>query len=510
MTLPGGGGIFRRRLVALGLVALVLGQSCSAIFWRARFSHLGEPIDAGAPFVKAHLKDGGLFVLRSWLLDKDLHGEGVQYDAQRHIVRRGQLSVPLDQIALVETNRPETVPAGSFAVMGVLGVVTGAIAAFCATNPKACFGSCPTFYLPGAASPVAEGFSASIAKSLEGSDVDALSGAEPKDGVLSLRMTNEALETHVVRGVRLWAVDRPEGGAAFRSKDGFFSATKVREPTACSSMSGDCLDLVRRADEREYRSETDGQDLATREVVELTLPPGAGPRGVVVRARNSLLNTFLFYQALAYMGASASDWISELERGGDAAAEQYKKIGRALGDIEVEVFAEGGWRPIGHFDEVGPIAKDQVVLPLPASTANGPLRVRLVMARGNWKVDQVALAEGLVPARAEPLELASVTRAGQPDPRAFELLRWGGDALIAAPGDAYELAFRVPDGRELFLESRGYYYEWIRKEWLKEEDPEKLVAFLTEPQKTLKTLAPKFKAMEAGMEELFWNSRFHK
>jgi hypothetical protein len=35
-----------------------------------------------------------------------------------------------------------------------------------------------------------------------------------------------------------------------------------------------------------------------------------------VVGRNSLLNTFLFYQALAYMGLEAGDWIRKLERGG--------------------------------------------------------------------------------------------------------------------------------------------------------------------------------------------------
>src|SRR5258708_20206816 len=38
-----------------------------------------------------------------------LSGEGLQYDANRQLVRRGSFALPFSQIALVETNRPESV-----------------------------------------------------------------------------------------------------------------------------------------------------------------------------------------------------------------------------------------------------------------------------------------------------------------------------------------------------------------------------------------------------------------
>jgi hypothetical protein len=98
-------------------------------------------------------------------------------------------------------------------------VVTGisvAVTAFCIADPKACFGSCPTFYLEGAGgAPIhAEGFSSSVAPSLEARDVDALYRARPAaNGAVTVTMKNEALETHVVRHVKLLAAARPTGGA---------------------------------------------------------------------------------------------------------------------------------------------------------------------------------------------------------------------------------------------------------------------------------------------------------
>ena len=53
-----------------------------------------------------------------------------------------------------------------------------------------------------------------------------------------------------------------------------------------------------------------------------------------------------------------------------------------------------------------------------------------------------------------------------------------------SPGDAYRLTFRLPpsDGPlELFLESEGFYYEWMRAEWLAEEDPRMAALALADP-----------------------------
>ena len=68
--------------------------------------------------------------------------------------------------------------------------------------------------------------------------------------------------------------------------------------------------------------------------------------------------------------------------------------------------------------------------------------------------------------------------------------------------------FRLPEGeQELFLESRGYYYEWMRDEWLKEEDQAAALQLVANPRAALVRLAPKFKAIEPDMDRVFWQSR---
>jgi hypothetical protein len=85
--------------------------------------------------------------------------------------------------------------------------------------------------------------------------------------------------------------------------------------------------------------------------------------------------------------------------------------------------------------------------------------------------------------------------------------------LISFPGNAFRFKFELPelnnhDEFELFLSSKGYYLEWIRKSWLKDKNLAKLKKMLLNDNKTWQELAQEFKAMEDDMESVFWNSKF--
>ncbi len=85
--------------------------------------------------------------------------------------------------------------------------------------------------------------------------------------------------------------------------------------------------------------------------------------------------------------------------------------------------------------------------------------------------------------------------------------------LVTLPGDRYVLKYNLPgdaSGYEFFLESRGYYLEWIRQEWIAEENPYLLAEEFITPRLFLKRVAPEFKAVEKEMEICFWNSRYEK
>jgi hypothetical protein len=470
------------------------------------------------PVLKAHLKSGELCVLEPWRVvesGRRIEGTGALFSVQREPVRQGTLSIAVNDVALFETNRPDSVSPLGTTLLGIMTTVTGALTAYCLSDPKACFGSCPTFYVEGGDPdrPAAEGFSGSFARALESRDVDALPEIPRGRRRLAVTMRNEALETHAVRRVRLLVAPRREDGVPIlHGVDGlFYPAMPLPGPRSCRAGEGSCLAVLDATDGAERYSPADPRDLATREVVELDFAPAAGHLGLVVAGRQTLLSTHLFYQSMAYFGPRAGEYLASLEREGPTLEPQATGMARVLGGIEV-LMSEGGqgWRSVGTFDEPGPIATDVQVVPF-TGTGHGPLRVRLRQAKGHWRIDSVALARLGSPVRPLAVSVFSVEKEGEPDPGARALLTDGDRHLVTFPGEAYRLVFALPESRhpyEAFLETEGYYYEWMREEWLAEENPEMASLVLFDPAEALRRMAGAFKRHEPALEQAFWASRF--
>ena len=473
-----------------------------------------KTVDRSAPYLKAHMQDGTVYVLSDWTVDEALRrvrGTGTQYGLARQVLSRGTFDLALDSVALFETNVAR--PSPSVAVLGVITGVTAAITVFCITVPKACFGSCPTFYVSDGKRDLlqAEGFSASIAPSLEARDVDALFRARPRDREVRIRMVNEALETHIVRSVNVLAVPRPSGGRVFRdTDDAFWSAPEPTAPVTCTAPEGDCRAAVIAFDERERTSEADSVDLATRETVDLTFAPMEGRLALVVASRQSLLPTYLLYQTFAYLGTSVGYWLAAFERADKDTRDRAGRLVATLGGIDVLIpDGRGGWDSVATIMETGPLASDLRLVPLPGSPDS--VRVRLRMARGAWRLDLVGLTR--VGRRAEPVRLLPHTvvgPTGQQD-SARAKLHDPTQVLVTFPGDEYTMTYRLPDDGveyELFLEGQGYYLEWMRREWIAEENLASAAAMFFDPAGSLRRLAPAFKQVEPHLEASFWGSKY--
>lgn len=464
-----------------------------------------------SPFLKAHMRNGDLFVLENWRggADGTVTGSGRRYNAARTVIGVGSFAIPIDSVAVFETNQVKT--SGATAALTAFAVVTVGIAIACAINPKACFGSCPTFFVDGNEHPLAEGFSASIAPSLEATDVDAL--AVRARGRFELVMKNEAYETHVVRHLDLLAVPHVAGARTVQALDGsFYRIGTVTPPITAAAADGDASLLLRARDGKERFSLADSSNLAAREIVELSFGRmGAGQHGIVLASRQSLLSTYLLYQAYAYMGTQAGHWMAEIERG------RLNQVGDALVDLlggislSIET-APGEWTTVGEVTEFGPIAIDEhlVVFEAPPSWTG---RARLSMTKGAWRVDEVALASSMETVEPVRLSPSAVLNDGTRDDTARARLVDPAQSLITLPGDSYTLVYEIPcDGAlyDVFLESRGYYLEWIRDAWIEEENPALLAELFLAPEQALVRLAPEYKRVEAGMEQTFWSSRYAK
>jgi hypothetical protein len=482
---------------------------------RVRGDH--TQLDTTAPFLKVHMDDGEVYALSDWrVLDAPprVAGVGAHYDLERHLLNEGPQVIPLEQVALLETNRPRTVSGSGAVVLGVVTALSLAVNVGCAVSPKTCYGSCPTFYADDGTGLAlqAEGFSGAFAKAFEETDVDALPTARSVDGLVSIVMRDEAAETHVVESVRLLAVPRPEGRRIVRSGNEFFAASTPLSPLRCTAPDRDCTAEVAESDGLEDTTAADPNDLAASESLTLSFGPSAGRRGVIVSARNSLVGTFVFYQVLAWLGRDAGTLLAGLDRDTSSSGQvrEALQFGRALAQLRVEVRAPGReWVSAGAYEELGPIAHDRQVVPLPEDLPDGPLEVRLASTRGFWKLDEVSLAQLEAVPAPRPIEPRRVLHHGMPDADALARLRDPAQHLSTYPGDAYTLEYEVARGvdQELFLESRGYYIEWLREQWRTEENPFEAARFLMDPRAALRRLAPAYARIEPFVEAQFARSR---
>ncbi|HCY41385.1 MAG TPA: hypothetical protein DHV48_08535 [Prolixibacteraceae bacterium] len=482
--------------------------------------------------IKVHMLDGGLYVINNPIISitKDsLIARGIYYNTNREKIRTSEkintiridgqsaYKIPLSDVALVETNKI-TGLSGKLVAMSLVGVPSVISSVYCLTNPKACFGSCPTFYAWNGESMklMAEGFSSSILPVFENSDVDMLYWAKNegrKD--FQIKLTNEALETHIIRYADLLVFPKHGNERIFATEDGkFYKTSKIISPTVCSGSEGDCRNLILQMDAQERYSEADSKNLAAREYVDLEFDGSAKNQlGLIIGSRQTLLTTYLFYQSLAFLGNNAGYFASRIESGDKALQRRVEKIWDLLGTIEVFVQGQSGkWIKTGEIDEMGPIASDVHLVTLPPQEP-GTIKVRLKMTRGLWRIDYIGLTDITEPVEPIQINPTFITTNDSINDLALNQLCHSDEPLITLPGDSHTLNFILPDisnDYEIFIKSKGYYLEWMREEWIAEQNKTKATLMFGMPKLYLKLVANKFKAVEPTMEEVFWRSRYVK
>jgi hypothetical protein len=301
-------------------------------------------------------------------------------------------------------------------------------------------------------------------------------------------------------------VPRPPGTRVLSTGETLWLASGLAAPARCMADEGDCSAALAAVDGRERTSASDAHDLAARETIDLAFPVSDGRAGIAIAARQSLVTTFLLYQGLAYLGTTAVDWLAGLERGDTASRRGGRALQRLIGGIEVQIPDGEGWQTVGEVYETGPLATDVHLVILPEA-ARGD-RIRLRLPRGGWRIDHVArvvLDHEVTPQRIAPRairgRLGSEFAAGRTPATGFP--------IVTQPGDAYELDYDLPPGElELFLDSRGYYLEWMRSAWLREQQPLAALKLLLDPAQAMRDLAPAWKQMEPEAEQVFWSSRY--
>lgn len=526
-------------LLATALIALTfLHSGCSSVgSWssaihKTQYENLNALLHANDlhgknnAYLKAHMNNGGVLLFTNdWTIDSTRNvviGEAQWFDKNRRRTAVGATEVHADDVILFETNSLNTKRVAVLDKNMVMFMVTAAAGVVCIIDPKICFGSCPTFYLDDQPESVfssdAEGFSSAIHPTLEYNDCDGLGTQQVVDQTVSLTMKNEALETHCIDAISLVAIPLNEGERIHHTPENeFWRCAASQAPTAAVSANQEVSALLASADLNEYHRWTDEGNLLEKEEVYLTFPgiPNTDEYGLVLDFRQSLMSTYLFYEALSYAGPLNSDYYVEFGNKAIAKPGWKPRIFEEMGGIEVSVWdpSKSQWQDVGSFDETGPIAMNTQMLAI--GNVDEVVQVRLRMTRGAWRIDAAQLVQAV-----EQLDITEWTHAPrsvqnqevsqkeQPiDPLQFEA---DDHYFISMPGESYTFNFDVhgeAEFHELFLFSEGHYIEWMRSEWLKPPNRKKIRQMRLFPRQYLKQESVKFQEYEEEMERLFWESK---
>jgi hypothetical protein len=448
----------------------------------------GDSVIVATP-VKAHLFDGSTVVFRRGVLVVGgmVSGAGMRYSLTL-LDSTPVTGLSLDSVVGMESfqtviDGPKTVLVSTLATVGAFAVAIGIA---CAVDPK-CFGSCPTYYSDSAGTLVleAEGFSYSVAQLFEARDVDRLRFSTSADGVLRLEVRNEAFETHFINHLELLEVRHANDETVL--PDEVNRPLVVRDVVAIASardrLGRNVRALLAAPDGEVYRTAAGTLDRARvgdlEDAIEIAIPsprpaiPGVDSVVVVLRLRNSLLNTILFYDImLGDPGARSLDWVGHDLRQVGPAVELAQWYQKKMG-MQIAVRDGARFREVAHLKDTGPVAWKDVAIVVPVLERDS-VRIRLSFPADNWRIDRLAVASQY---RRPPPVVHALTEVlgatGQPDLTArARLAAADGRYLETTAGQRFTAAFEVgsapPAGvtRTFLLASQGYYTEWVRRGWL--------------------------------------------
>lgn len=531
----------------LALVSLCVGvaliSACIHTFWRTDARAVRPASANDAPYelrtpVKVHLLDGTTLVFPSGARVSATRLSG---GARRFPLLQDEstpvfaVDVPMDSVVGVEAFEGKLLTASTVTV-SVAATAVGAIGTVALL--KALFGSCPTLYSDSSSGSLlqAEGFSYAIAPRLEHRDLDPLSVRASPDGVVRLELRNEALETHRLNHVELTAVRHgaheivvPDQRGRVVSVDRPFSIRR-----AVDRRGRDVRALLEAADGRLFAthsttllmaSESDLDDWIDVDVDGL---PAGDSLVLVLRLRNSLLNTVLLYDGMLG-GRDATDWMSETLQTLPAAIALSRWYTRTMG---MHLFVDGaaaspppdGRASHARLSDVGPLAFRDVAVVLPRPHADAPsARIRLRFVADNWRIDQVRVAGAFRRPATTRVALSRVMVPAPADGGAVRPDTAAVDALAAAdsryyetrPGQRVLLEFAHADDTpspgahadsvtRYLISWQGWYREWVRGAWL--ANPSRASAFVPNDAAVATALA-QWRSRKTAYERAFYATR---
>lgn len=479
---------------------------------------------------KIFMKDSSMVLLNDGFT---VSGNFINSDGERYWMdgnfTDGKQIIDLDSIATMsyyEKEHTSGMVIGTV-VMGLTGAFLVPLSIECIACPKCCFGSCPTVYTTNGSEYglEAELFSYSLSEFYQETDVDRLVQGAESDGTFRLRLTNEALETHYINQFNLMAVRHPPDSEVYPGPDGqVISVRSLMTPeTVINSKGENVRFLVDKKDDHWHLGDTTRfdkvQSVIERDWLDLSLSPPQNAETIklVLRVRNTLLSTVLFYDVvLASQGVKAIEWTQRLNT--DLVyASLYQMAYNNFAGMEVSVNRNDVWEKMERFGDVGPIAWKELAIELPVTVdAENIMRVRLEWFPDNFMIDYVgydtAIDNDQDSIYSDVINPRIITNfLGEDESEIYSKIQEGDSVfLVTNPGDFYDFEYDVPH-REgvrttLFIKSKGYYTEWLRGDWIAYRESGYQFN-LFEPDDTLEQLKRSWRENRALLEKTFFETK---
>ena len=481
--------------------------------------------------VKAHMDDGTMVTMKEgfdrqifydsvFLIPKEF---GIKYDLYR-TSHDTVTKIPFSDVAFLETVTDHLDETAFFSSL------PGTVFTYVVIH-VAIFGSCPTYYSLGGREEhlEAEGFSYSISEKFELGDLDKLRRAEVQDGIVNLKIKNEAYETHYINQFQLKEVQhKPSFEAVPYEKENFLlgrdhkvflTNNSAQIISARNSKGLNVLDLVREKDNTFYQSGSEfiPEVLAntdSRDYIDLSINP-EGNKGKLflhLKLRNSLLNTVLFYNVLLdKQNYRAIKWITDDSNKNLYAYQFYKWYKKYFG-LTVEVERNGNYVEMGRIGDMGPISWAETGLVVDVKK-NEPVNIRLSFLPDNWQIDYVGVS--FTGDEDPPIQTHHISSLSAKDLDSTliknKLSQDDEEYFVNYPGHSIDVGFEVgktdeSTKRSWFIYSKGYYIEWLRNNWLEPKMGESVQKEISLDAELIPELYREWQNVKTDFEELFFET----
>lgn len=419
--------------------------------------------------------------------DGVLIGDGEIHHLDGKMRKSNSLSVPIDSVAVVTYYGTESTGGSAFGsfLLGLYGGFLTPLSIYCLSCPKCCFGSCPTIYTFNGENYEleAELFSYSISRYFQESDLDKLSIPNNSNQEYPIRISNEALETHYIDQFSLLEINHPPGTQVFPTYGGDIICTgELKQPSNVTNFLGeDITELVNKSDKNVYRS---GEELVekisdgvTYDIVDLQLdlPNGTKEVNLILKLRNTLLTTILFYElVLSSQGFEAIEWTEKMQNN-YIYAKLFNELYKSYAGIRIKTFKEGSWEIQSKIGDIGPIAWKEIAVKIPVEVENNSTLIRLEFFPDNFMIDYIGYECSRILNDTYQVNLLQPQNIVDDENKfRYELIevleKPDEKYLITNPGESYYLNYNLTSGdttnTSVFIQSKGYYIEWIRGSWL--------------------------------------------